>query len=79
MTTKPQTPERLIGTVKFFNASRGYGFIETPLDSPIRRDIFFHHTCIMMDGYRTVEKDQKVEFEVGEEARGPIALKVMVI
>jgi CspA family cold shock protein len=79
MTTLTEKPERHIGTVKFFSEQLGYGFIQTPMDSPIRQDIFVHHTSIVMDGYRTLEKDQQVEFEVGQEEKGPIARKVVVI
>ena len=49
-----------IGTVKFFNESKGYGFIEQPGSS----DIFVHYSAIQGDGFKTLEEGQEVEFEV---------------
>ncbi len=49
------------GSVKWFNADKGYGFIEVDGGEP---DVFVHHSAIQMDGYRTLEERQRVEFEV---------------
>ncbi|MEO3785925.1 cold-shock protein [Actinocorallia sp. B10E7] len=57
------------GTVKWFNADKGYGFIA--VDGG--RDVFVHHTAIQMDGYRTLEQGQRVEFEITQSDRGPQA------
>jgi len=52
--------DRIIGTVKWFNASKGYGFIERPDGS----DVFVHYTAIQSDGFRSLEEGQQVEFSV---------------
>jgi cold shock protein len=50
-----------IGTVKWFNSEKGYGFIESE-QGP---DVFVHYSAIQTDGFRTLEEGDKVEFEVG--------------
>ncbi|GAA0258112.1 cold-shock protein [Actinomadura nitritigenes] len=57
------------GTVKWFNAEKGYGFIA--VDGG--RDVFVHHSAIQMDGYRTLEQGRRVEFEITQSDRGPQA------
>ena len=57
--------ERETGKVKWFNADKGYGFIERESGG----DIFVHHSEIRMEGYRTLEEGQAVEFVVGQEDR----------
>ena len=65
------------GTVKWFNADKGFGFI-TPDDGG--KDLFVHHSEIQSDGeYATLNDGQKVEFEVGESRKGPAANKVVAI
>ena len=61
------------GTVKWFNAEKGYGFI-APEDGSA--DLFVHYSEIQSSGFRTLEEDQKDEFEVGEGAKGPQAQNV---
>ncbi|MCK5125247.1 MAG: cold-shock protein [candidate division Zixibacteria bacterium] len=61
------------GTVKWFNAEKGFGFI-TPEDG--NEDLFVHHSNITSDGYRTLTDGQEVEFEVGEGRKGPEATNV---
>ncbi|HUZ52777.1 MAG TPA: cold-shock protein, partial [Streptosporangiaceae bacterium] len=51
------------GTVKWFNSSKGYGFI-APDDGGA--DVFVHHTAIMADGFRNLEENQRVEFTAGQ-------------
>jgi CspA family cold shock protein len=58
------------GTVKWFNASKGYGFI-TPTDGG--DDVFAHYSAIEMDGYKTLKEGQQVEFEIQEGPKGPQA------
>lgn len=65
------------GTVKFFKEKAGWGFI-TP-DNPAKRDIFVHHTGILMSGYRFLERGDAVEFETVNTDKGPIAYDVTVI
>ena len=61
------------GTVKWFNDQKGYGFI-TPEDGS--NDVFVHHTSIMMDGFKTLQENQQVEFEVIQSDKGPKASNV---
>ena len=61
------------GRVKWFNEKKGFGFI-TPDDGS--SDLFVHHTSIVADGFRTLNDDQEVEFEVGEGQKGPVANNV---
>ena len=60
------------GIVKWFNASKGFGFIEQE-DGP---DIFVHHTAIQADGYKTLDEGASVTFEVVEGEKGPAAANV---
>ena len=55
------------GTVKWFNAEKGFGFI-APEDGSA--DVFVHYTEIQGSGFRTLEENQKVEFEVGQSPKG---------
>ncbi len=64
---------RLIGKVKWFNDSKGYGFIEQEGG----KDIFVHYTAIQGEGFKTLAEGQKVEFEITEGAKGPQATKVV--
>jgi CspA family cold shock protein len=61
------------GTVKWFNATKGYGFI-APDDGGA--DVFVHHTAIVSNGFRTLEENQRVEFTAGQGAKGPQAEQV---
>ncbi|WP_139488626.1 cold-shock protein [Brevibacillus dissolubilis] len=61
------------GTVKWFNAEKGYGFIETESNN----DVFVHYSAITGDGFKTLEEGQKVQFEVTEGNRGPQASNVV--
>ncbi|AEG59844.1 cold shock domain-containing protein [Desulforamulus ruminis] len=63
------------GKVKWFNANKGYGFIESESGS----DVFVHYSAIQTDGYRTLEEGQPVEFEIVEGSRGPQAANVTKI
>jgi CspA family cold shock protein len=60
------------GRVKWFNASKGYGFI-TQEDG---HDIFVHFTAIQGEGFKSLEEGQEVEFEVSSGAKGPQAANV---
>ena len=63
------------GTVKWFDAGKGYGFI-TPDDGG--KDLFVHHSAIQSGGdYATLSDGQAVEFEVGQTEKGPCAQKVV--
>ena len=60
------------GKVKWFNAEKGFGFIETEEGT----DVFVHFSAIAMDGYKTLEEGAAVEFDVVEGAKGPQATDV---
>ena len=64
------------GTVKWFNDEKGYGFI-TPDDGG--RDLFVHYSSISGGGFRSLAEGAKVEYELGESAKGPQATNVRVI
>jgi len=61
-----------IGTVKWFNAEKGYGFISQAEGA----DVFVHFSAIQMNGYRSLEEGQQVEFEVQEGPKGLQAASV---
>ena len=61
------------GTVKWFNAEKGFGFISVDGGGA---DVFVHHSAIQTNGYRTLEENQRVEFDVVQGAKGPQADKV---
>jgi cold shock protein len=61
------------GTVKWFNADKGFGFI-TPEDGS--KDLFVHHTGIDGDGYKSLEEGQKVSYESTSSDKGPKAVAV---
>ena len=63
------------GTVKWFNADKGYGFIA--VDGG--KDVFVHYSAIMMDGYRALEQGQRVEFEITQGEKGPQAESVRAV
>jgi CspA family cold shock protein len=67
--------ERTTGTVKWFNASKGYGFIAR--DSG--QDVFVHQSAIQAEGYRTLEEGQRVEFDVESGDKGPKAVNVKAL
>ena len=61
------------GTVKWFNAEKGYGFISQPDGGA---DVFVHHSAIQMTGYRSLQEGQQVEFEVQQGNKGLQAANV---
>jgi len=68
-------PDREIGTVKWFNATKGYGFIERESGG----DVFVHYSAIDGTGYRSLEEGQKVEFTVVQGDKGPQAQDVEAV
>ena len=63
------------GTVKFFNAEKGFGFISREQGD----DVFVHFSAIQGSGYRTLEEGQRVEFDIGPGRKGDEAQNVRVI
>ena len=66
--------ERETGVVKWFNGSKGFGFITRDAGG----DIFVHYSSIKSEGYKSLEEGQKVEFEVMDGAKGPQAKDVLI-
>ncbi|MFQ3906110.1 cold-shock protein [Staphylococcus sp. Mo2-7] len=62
------------GTVKWFNAEKGFGFIEVEGEN----DVFVHFSAINQEGYKSLEEGQSVEFEVVEGDRGPQATQTLL-
>jgi CspA family cold shock protein len=63
------------GTVKWFNESKGFGFI-TPSDGS--KDVFVHFSAIASEGFRTLAEGQEVTFDVEQGAKGPAAVNVQI-
>jgi CspA family cold shock protein len=66
--------DRETGTVKWFNSTKGFGFIERDNGN----DVFVHYSAIQSDGYRSLNEGQRVEFTVVEGQKGPQAQDVVV-
>ena len=65
--------ERIIGTVKWFNGSKGYGFIAREGDT----DVFVHYSAVQAEGFRNLEEGDRVEFEVRMGPKGAQAANVV--
>ncbi len=63
---------RVTGTVKWFNAAKGYGFIAHDGG----KDVFVHYSAIQADGYRSLNEGDQVEFTIEDGAKGPQAVNV---
>ena len=61
------------GTVKWFNASKGFGFIEQDNG----KDVFVHHSAIQEEGYKSLDEGQRVSFEIVDGPKGPAAENVV--
>jgi CspA family cold shock protein len=67
--------ERVLGTVKWFNGGKGYGFIEREDGD----DVFVHYTAIQGEGFRNLEEGQRVEFSIEEGPKGLQAADVVIV
>jgi cold shock protein len=65
---------KIKGTVKWFNESKGFGFI-TPEDG--KADVFAHFSAIQSNGFKTLAEGQQVEFEITQGAKGPSAANIV--
>ena len=70
-----QELQMLQGTVKWFNESKGFGFIEQDNGD----DVFVHFSAIESDGFKTLKEGQKVQFEIVDGKKGPAAANVTVL
>ena len=66
--------ERITGTVKWFNGSKGYGFINREDGGD---DVFVHHSAIQGEGFRNLDEGERVEFEIEMGQKGPAAANVV--
>lgn len=66
--------ERIVGTVKWFNNTKGYGFIARGDDEP---DVFVHYSAIQSAGFRSLEEGEQVEFSIEQTPKGPQASNVV--
>ncbi|MCX8562887.1 cold-shock protein [Mycolicibacterium mucogenicum] len=64
------------GTVKWFNNEKGFGFIAPDGGTP---DVFVHHSEIQSGGFRSLEENQRVKFDITQGAKGPQAVGVSVL
>jgi CspA family cold shock protein len=67
--------ERVIGTVKWFNGSKGYGFISREDGD----DVFVHYSAIQAEGFRNLEEGQRVEFTIESDPKGLRAAQVVAL
>ncbi len=67
--------ERFVGTVKWFNGTKGYGFLSQE-NGP---DVFVHYTAIAAEGYRNLEEGQRVEFSIEKGPKGLQATNVVIL
>ncbi len=65
--------DRITGTVKWFNAAKGYGFIAHEGG----KDVFVHFSAIQSEGYRSLNEGDKVEFSIEDSPKGPQAVNVV--
>ncbi len=63
----------LTGSVKWFNNAKGYGFI---VQDNGDKDVFVHHSAIVMEGYRSLNEGERVEYEIEQTPKGPAAVNV---
>jgi CspA family cold shock protein len=66
--------DRVTGTVKWFNGSKGYGFITPDGET---EDVFVHHSAIQAEGFRNLDEGDRVEFAIEQDTKGPRATNVV--
>lgn len=64
------------GSVKWFNESKGFGFIDVDGQE---KDVFVHHSAITMEGFRTLNEGQRVSFDIEQGPKGPSAVNVKAL
>lgn len=76
MSENSTSSDRVIGTVKWFNDTKGFGFV-TPEGS--NEDLFIHFSSIQMDGFKTLKENQKISFEITEGPKGKQAINIQPV
>ncbi|AEP36852.1 cold-shock protein [Taylorella asinigenitalis] len=76
MSENSTSSNRVIGTVKWFNDTKGFGFV-TPEGS--NEDLFIHFSSIQMDGFKTLKENQKISFEITEGPKGKQAINIQPV
>jgi len=66
----------MLGTVKWFNNKKGFGFI---IDTETKKEYFVHFSNIIMEGYKSLKEKQKIEFDLKDNEKGPMAVNVKPI
>lgn len=66
----------MLGKVKTFNKQKGFGFINS---QEVQGDIFFHYSSLVMEGFKTIEVDTSVEFDLEESEKGKRAINIKVV
>lgn len=66
------------GKVIWFNDAKGYGFIKPDGQDEDKGDLFFYWSYLQMDGFKTVKPDSVVSFEIGDNHRGPMAVRIEI-
>jgi cold shock protein len=74
--TPKEKQEMTQGTVKWFNADKGFGFLAQDGGGD---DVFVHHSAINADGFRSLDENQKVEFDITQGPKGPKAENVRLV
>lgn len=74
-TKKGRVRKMATGTVKWFSAEKGYGFISVEGG----KDVFVHYSAIQADGFRSLQEGQQVQFEIVEGRKGPQAANVTIV
>ena len=67
--------ERITGTVKYFDSSKGYGFIQPEIEN--LEEVFVYYTAIVDNGFRNLYKGDRVEFSIVDDPKGPQAINVV--
>ena len=70
---------RFTGLVKWFNNTKGFGFIVPDKDTKVKKDVFVHYSAISGTGYRKLEEGDRVEFAIEETKKGLHAKEVVVL
>ncbi|CCG19079.1 cold shock-like protein [Taylorella asinigenitalis 14/45] len=76
MSENSTSSNRVVGTVKWFNDTKGFGFV-TPEGS--NEDLFIHFSSIQMDGFKTLKENQKISFEITEGPKGKQAINIQPV